>query len=387
MSAHRIAGSTIAFVLCVALVAHAQVTQVGTTSHTISVTQRQGPSSTTPTAISLDVANPLTLVGNRSARLFLHPPAYWGAFPLGIVTAIDSGDLPGLYGGSMKGAGVMGVSALAGGIPADFYFTVGGSGVYGENNLYRGIGVLAQADSGYGVSGFSATLVGVVGQSGGQGLKTGVTESDDATPTGVRGIGVGSAQGVVGISASGNGVRGTSATGYGVSGEGGDIGVYAHNTTTPHNTVYLATRGLAGDFYGDVYIHGTLTKSAGSFRIDHPLDPAHKYLFHSFVESPDMLDIYNGEITLDSTGQAVVELPAWFEALNKDFRYQLTAIGAPAPNLYIAREVTANRFVIAGGSPGVRVSWQVTGIRHDAYANAHRIPVEQEKADTSAAER
>jgi len=30
--------------------------------------------------------------------------------------------------------------------------------------------------------------------------------------------------------------------------------------------------------------------------------------------------------------------------------------------------------------PRTRVSWQVTGIRHDAFAEQHRIPVEEDKA-------
>src|SRR5207302_1139752 len=38
-----------------------------------------------------------------------------------------------------------------------------------------------------------------------------------------------------------------------------------------------------------------------------------------------------------------------------------------------------HRFKIAGGKPAMEVSWQVTGIRQDAYANAHRVPVEQDK--------
>ena len=135
----------------------------------------------------------------------------------------------------------------------------------------------------------------------------------------------------------------------------------------------------AGVFEGNVTVAGTLSKSAGSFRIDHPLDPAGKYLSHSFVESPDMMNIYNGNITLDGGGAATVTLPDWFEALNKDFRYQLTAIGKPSPNLYIAQEISGNRFRIAGGTPGAKVSWTVTGIRHDTYANAHRIPVEENK--------
>lgn len=130
---------------------------------------------------------------------------------------------------------------------------------------------------------------------------------------------------------------------------------------------------------GDLHVGGTLYKAAGSFRIDDPLDPGHKYLQHSFVESPDMMDIYNGVITLGESGAAEIQLPSYFEALNRDFRYQLTPIGRPA-SLYIAKEIANNRFTIAGGRPGLRVSWQVTGIRHDAYANRHRIVVVTEKA-------
>src|SRR6185295_5871012 len=133
------------------------------------------------------------------------------------------------------------------------------------------------------------------------------------------------------------------------------------------------------DVLGNMTVTGTLSKGAGSFKIDHPLDPANKYLYHSFVESPDMMNIYNGIVTLDRRGQAVVTMPDWFEALNQDFRYQLTSIGAPGPNLYIAKKIISNTFKIAGGKPGSEVSWQITGIRHDAYADANRIPIEQTK--------
>jgi hypothetical protein len=112
---------------------------------------------------------------------------------------------------------------------------------------------------------------------------------------------------------------------------------------------------------------------------NNPLDPENKYLYHSFVESPDMKNIYDGVVRLDADGEAVVQLPEWFGSLNTDFRYLLTAIGAPSPTLYIAQEIADNRFRIAGGTPGMKVSWQVTGIRQDAYANAHRIPVEENK--------
>ena len=126
-------------------------------------------------------------------------------------------------------------------------------------------------------------------------------------------------------------------------------------------------------------VTGKLSKAGGSFQIDHPLDPAHKYLYHSFVESPDMMNVYNGTVTLDGDGRATVDLPDWFETLNRDFRYQLTAIGAAAPDLHVAAEVADGKFAIAGGKPGLKVSWQVTGIRQDAWANANRIPVEADK--------
>ena len=92
-----------------------------------------------------------------------------------------------------------------------------------------------------------------------------------------------------------------------------------------------------------------------------------------------MKNIYDGVITLDKKGEAIVNMPEWFGALNKDYRYQLTAIGAPGPGLYIAQEIADNKFKIAGGTSGMKVSWQVTGIRKDAYAERYRIPVEEAK--------
>jgi hypothetical protein len=47
----------------------------------------------------------------------------------------------------------------------------------------------------------------------------------------------------------------------------------------------------------------------------------------------------------------------------------------------VAEEIRDNRFEIKTDKPNVRVSWQVTGIRQDAWANAHRIEVEVEKPE------
>ena len=160
----------------------------------------------------------------------------------------------------------------------------------------------------------------------------------------------------------------------------GRSGIYTRGAPKIDYLIYSDANGSkwAGYFAGNVYVNGKLTKSAGSFKIDHPLDPANKYLYHSFVESPDMKNIYDGIAVLDNSGEAVVNLPDWFEALNKDFRYQLTCIGGFAP-VYIAQEISGNRFKIAGGKPGMKISWMVTGIRHDAYAEKNRITVEEMK--------
>ena len=134
------------------------------------------------------------------------------------------------------------------------------------------------------------------------------------------------------------------------------------------------------DTAGNLGINGNLSKAGGSFKIDDPLDPGNKYLYHSFVESPDMMNIYNGNLTTDSHGDAVVNLPDWFEPLNRDFRYQLTVLGQFAQAM-VASEVANGKFTIKTDKPDVKVSWQVTGIRQDAWANAHRIPVEVAKPE------
>jgi len=143
----------------------------------------------------------------------------------------------------------------------------------------------------------------------------------------------------------------------------------------------LSTQVAFFDFGGNLTLNGTLTAAAKNFKIDHPLDPKNKYLSHTSVESSEMMNIYTGNAILDNSGEGVVSLPKWFEALNTDFRYQLTAIGAAAPNLHVAQEIANHQFSIAGGAPGMKVSWQVTGVRHDAYAKTHPLVVEARKPE------
>lgn len=130
----------------------------------------------------------------------------------------------------------------------------------------------------------------------------------------------------------------------------------------------------------DVVVTGDFSVNSGTknFILDHPLDPANKILAHNAVESPDHVTYYHGTIQLDTNGEAVVSLPDYFEALNTDFHYQLTCVGAFA-QVYIATEIKNNTFSIAGGKPGMKVSWQVSAKRDDPWAHDHPYQAEEEK--------
>ena len=254
------------------------------------------------------------------------------------IKGTTNGGMYGVYGAGTTGAGVRGfvdnasgegVTASNGASGTSAYLAGGGHAVWAQNSSTTEAAVFAE-NSGY-------LGIGVHGESNSGGLAAGV--------------------------------YGESQQGFGVAG--------------------FSSSGRGGWFYGgaqvdgDLDVSGSLSKGGGSFRIDHPLDPENKYLSHSFVESPDMMNIYNGNVVTDAAGFATVELPRWFEVLNRDFRYQLTVIGGGDSwaQARVAEEVRDNVFVIQTSDPGIKVSWQVTGIRQDAWANANRIPVEEDKPD------
>ncbi len=246
----------------------------------------------------------------------------------------------GVYAGSNAQPGIIGMSGSSSGIQGHSDSAIGVEGVSGDGSsysptgpVYEHPGMWAESDTAFGI----------------------VTSSDGSFAGGIAAFALGS---------DGRAVQG-------IASSSGGTAIYG---------VASGSASRAGYFQGDVVITGSLSKGGGSFRIDHPLDPADRILSHSFVESPDMMNVYNGNVVLDGSGEAVVELPDYFEALNRDFRYQLTPIGAPGPDLYIAEEIVGNRFRIGGGAPAQKVSWQVTGIRHDAWADAHRIEVEEDKS-------
>jgi hypothetical protein len=252
-----------------------------------------------------------------------------------------------------------------------------GSGVVGENSTIGATGFLGTAVQSQG----KLIYCGVCGVAA-------ATEEEKGSP--VKGAGVfgsgggnndgiygesGSGRGVFGFSENGDGVRGgTSAPSQdrsGVYGSGNDSNMGVHGDSFSGAGVYGASNwgigvqgwsaskwaarfsGIPGG--GNVEVTGYLSSSGKLFKIDHPLEPTNKYLIHSCVESSERLTVYSGNAILDARGEVWVDLPHWFEALNSDFRYQLTPIGGAAPNLHIAEEIAENRFKIAGGRAKLKV--------------------------------
>jgi len=322
-----------------------------------------------------------TVNGNLTATGFISAgpisaSASNGAYPVTGTDTSSSGSI-GIAGISTNGTGVY------------------GNGITGTSGIGVTYGVYASASNGNGIAAFGAGTYnsGVYGSasgSSGNGVYgTGVTGVwGNGSSYGVYGSGgtygvysEGSSYGVYGYGPT-TGVYAVSNTGDGVYTKAGTGGIAADvvNTGSGYGLIAGSSGGYAGWFNGNVNVDGNLSKAGGSFKIDDPLDPANKYLYHSFVESPDMMNIYNGNVTTDAQGDAVVTLPDWFETLNRDFRYQLTVVGQFAQAI-VAGEVAGGQFSIKTDKPNVKVSWQVTGIRQDAWANAHRIPVEVEKPE------
>lgn len=240
----------------------------------------------------------------------------------------------------------------------------------------------------------TAGVMGVTSGTGGFGV-LGYSSNARGTGSAVIGIGKGTSNGVTGSSTGGTGVEG-------VSNANNDAGVYGWSPTfaiggTGVRASVFGTNGVglkavargtgskAATFSGDVQITGRLdvigavTKSSGTFRIDNPADPANEYLSHSFVESPEMKNVYDGTVTTGADGFATVRMSRWFDALNGRFRYQLTVVGRSFARAVVWDELRDGAFRIRTDEPRVKVSWQVTGVRRDAYARAHPAPVVEQK--------
>lgn len=277
-----------------------------------------------------------------------------------------------LAAGSAEGTGVLAESGDGNAIRAN---STAGIGIHATSNTFLGV----DAESVYSAAIRSRTSSTVSPSIegwhyGAQPAVFGYNTGSGASASGVWGqsstthatVGAGSATmaaGVHGFTASTQGI------GVYAEGEEDGFGLYAvlNNPAT----------GWAAYIDGDLMATGVVNGSAKAFHIDHPADPQNKTLTHISVESDSYKNIYDGTTTVSANGEAVVQLPTWFDALNKDFRYQLTAIGAPG-QLYVKREISGREFVI-GGPAGLKVSWQVTGVRKDAFALQHPLVVEKSK--------
>lgn len=132
--------------------------------------------------------------------------------------------------------------------------------------------------------------------------------------------------------------------------------------------VHGVQQGIVGPMIYGLFATGNSgATGVKTFLIDMPSDPENKMLRHYSAEGPEPLLIYSGTATLDASGTATVNLPAYWSTINKDPRYQLTAIGGAMPNLHIAMEVKNNQFRIGGGTPKLKVTWTVTGTRNDPF--------------------
>ena len=308
----------------------------------------------------------------------------------------------GVEGVSVAGLGVSGQSDTGTGVAGKHLGRDGdAAGVEGDTfSSARGaVGVLGRVNSttaGFnsaGVKGDTASTmdgaVGVLGQvtsttpGSGSVAVRGINNGTGANGVGVYGSQSGSGRGVFGFSPNGRGVYGFSGGGVGVYGESSaGTGVVADSSTGTGIRASSST-GRAGSFRGNVYVNGQLTVDGSSFvigdlnvggvklfRIDDPLDPKRKYLVHASVESNQVLNIYSGNITTDRHGTATVRLPAYFDRINTDLRYQLTVVGQFAQAI-VAEKEAGNRFVIRTDKPRVEVSWEVTARRNDAYLRTH----------------
>ena len=174
---------------------------------------------------------------------------------------------------------------------------------------------------------------------------------------------------------NGSGVYGTSN-----SSSGSDAGVVGigRRDTGAWGGLFIGGVSLEGGLYVIGGIHEYKGRIVST--IDHPLDPVNKYLSHTSVESSELKNFYDGTVVTDASGFAVISLPDWFEALNKDFRYQLTVIGQFAQAI-VEEKIHDNRFIVRTDKPNVEVSWQITGVSQDAWTKAHPIEVEKAKSD------
>lgn len=339
----------------------------------------QGPAGTDAQTLSISGQN-LTISGGNTVIL---PPgggtldqAYdFGGAGLGRTITVDAGPV------QLNGSGTNTAALLVG-------FSGTGNAINAQNtnasNSYAAIQGVTNSSS--------VTNSAIFGQSTGaaRGVVGEVTATSTASAA-VRGLNL-RTNGGIGVEGVGyNGVSGETnyRDGFGVFGLNYDAaGPLTANASGVGGVGFVGVVGQTSDLAnggaGIFSMDDVVAAGTKNFRIDHPLDPENKYLNHFSIESNEVLNIYRGTVTCDATGNAVIVLPDYVSAININFSYQLTPIGAFA-GLFIAKKMENGTFSIAGAQPGMEVSWQLTGTRNDAYMrnrpNAGQVEVEKRSAD------
>ena len=336
--------------------------------------------------LSISGGNSVTLPAGSGSGGTLDQAYDFGGSGAGRVITADSGPLT--INGSGAGAGNIGLlvnhsGTGTAGIGVSFSGTGNAIQINSSNASNAFAGIQASTNSA------TTTNSAIFGQS--TGAARAIAGQVEATATGdvaVRGLNLRTVGGI-GVEGVGfNGVSGQTnyTLGYGVFGQ--NFNVTGPTTADAAGVGGVGLFGVVGQSsnpnigaglgsYDNIVAVGTK-----NFRIDHPLDPENKYLNHFSIESNEVLNIYRGTVTCDANGTAEVVLPEYVSAINIDFSYQLTPIGAYA-GLFIQQKMANGRFVIAGAQPGMEVSWQLTGRRNDAYLQKYpeAATVETPKAE------
>jgi hypothetical protein len=259
------------------------------------------------------------------------------------------------------------------------YASSSGSAYYGQNTSSGFTAAFLQGSTGGNL--FVQNIAAATGRAGefqtlntsGTSITLFATNSTTSTATTAAGIWGQSSgvRGVVGLSSLAN------ANSIGINGQyigGGNID--AIGTLGLANSNAGWGYGIVGQAnWRGVHSQGNFSATGTkAFQIDHPADPENKFLLHYCMESPEVLNLYRGTVTLDANGEAYIEMPEYFHLININFSYQLTPVGAAMPGLFVAEEIDANgKFKVSGGAANKKVSWVVYAERNDKWVQQHPL--------------
>lgn len=330
-----------------------------------------------------------------------------GAGVKGIATATTGGSYGGYFSSASGGGyGIYAQNTGVGSAKAGYFVTTGASGtaVRGESTNTTGLGYggtfVTASDTGRGVSGIASSLTGT-SYAGYFTSKSNSSRTLYSYAMGTSGTNYGGyfltaspdGYGVFALSKGNTAVYGRDSGGNttGVGGQfetnsTGGYGVYgiATHTTSDNCGVYGETQSPSHGF--GLFSHGrTGASGTKSFRIDHPLDPENKFLYHYSAEGPEPLNLYSGTVVTDVKGFAWVQLPDYFGEINKNPRYQLTVVDESEDFVMakVSKRLSNNRFQIRTNKPKVEVCWRVEASRNDRFVQAYGAPEVAVKPETS----